>query len=101
MQVTDIPSLIAFIASPLLIAFISTQAEKWEWFQAISPNGKLAAIGAVSVLLAWLSLGLSQFIAGNPDVAASIDPFVRTALMALNFVASQATHGVQKAKGLN
>lgn len=101
MNVVDTVSLISFLASPVLIAFISTQAEKWEWFQAIAPNGKLVAIAAVAVFLSWASLALGTFISGHPEVLAQVDPFVKTALIAVSFVASQVTHGARSAKGLN
>lgn len=93
MTVTDALSVLAFLASPALIAFVSKEAEGWGWFQSVTPNGKLAIIGGASVLLAMASLALTTFLTGHPDVLGSIDPYVKVALPIINFVVSQITHG--------
>ncbi len=100
MSTTDTLGILAFLASPALIALVSKQAEGWAWFQAIAPNGKLAAIAAFSALVAMLSFALTQFVTGRPELLGAIDPYVRVALISVNFVVSQATHGSQEARKL-
>lgn len=99
-MVTNTLSLLAFLASPVFVAILSTQAEKWQWFQSISPNGKLSIIGGFSVLLAILSLAAQNALGARPDVLAALDPYVIIALPIINFVVSQMTHGTQTARSL-
>jgi hypothetical protein len=94
----DTVSLLALFASPALVAWLSKQAETWEWFGTISPNGKLSIIGGISVLLAIASLAAQQFLAGRPDVLGAVDPYVKIALPIVTFIVSQITHGSQTAK---
>ena len=98
MSITDTVSLLALLASPALVAWLSRRADGWAWFQTISPNGKLSLVGGASVLLAMLSLAAQQFLAGRPDVLGSIDPYVKIALPIVTFIVSQITHGTQTAK---
>lgn len=95
MVVSDTLSLLALLASPAVMIWLSNAAESWGWFQAINSNGKMAIIVTLSVLLAIGSFALQEFLASRTDLLGTLDGYVKVAVPLITFFFSQLTYGAR------
>jgi hypothetical protein len=99
----DLPSLLIYLAGggAVIVAswFVSRVLEGSGWFEPLSPDGKLLAVGALTVMISIAATAAQQFLAANVGVSAELNPYVTAALLALSFVTTQVAHGRSKANG--
>jgi len=97
MIVTDLVSLLIYLASGAASAGVSKLFEKFEWFQALAPNGKMASVIGASAILAIVAVFLQGVVAQNPFISTAVDPYIKALLPLVNLFATQITHGSAKA----
>ena len=93
--VNDTVSLLALLASPVVMVWLSKAAESWQWFQAINKDGKLFIIVTLSVLLALGSYALQEALASRTDLLGTLDGYVKVAVPLITFFFSQLTYGAR------
>ena len=95
-MVTDLVSLLIYLSSGAASVGISKLLEKFEWFQAQSPNGKLFSVFGASAVVAVLAVFMQGVIVQHPFVSDLIDPYVKALLPVFNMLIAQMTHGMAK-----
>ena len=96
MQVSDLTSLLIYVASGGAAVVASKLLEQFAWFQTLAPNGKLASVLGASVVLTLVAVFLQGVIARNPFVNDAIDPYVKALLPLVNLFIAQVAHGMGK-----
>lgn len=90
---TDLASLLILLAGPAAATVASKALGRSVWFRSLDSSGKLLTVGAVTILIAAAATGAQQFLISHPVVNAQLDPYVKAALFAVTFVASQVSYG--------
>jgi hypothetical protein len=91
--VTDLVSLLAFLASGAASAGIAKLLEQMAWFQSLKSNGKLITVFSASAVIALVAVYLQSLVSSAPFINATIDPYLKAVLPLINLLITQIVHG--------
>lgn len=95
-MVSDLASLLIYLASGGAAVVVSKLLEQFAWFQSLAPNGKMASVIGASVLVTLIAVFLQSVIAQNPFINGAVDPYVKALLPLVNLFITQVAHGMGK-----
>lgn len=93
MTITDIASLLAFLAAGGAALYLPSLLDKLEWFNALAPSGKQFTVAAASVAVTLLAVFVQGVLVQYPLISERLDPYVKAALITLNVLLTQYRHG--------
>jgi len=96
--VTDLASLLIYIASGATSALLSKAFERWAWFQAQLPSGKQMTVIGASAGLAMLAVFVQGMVLQRPFINDLVDPYIKILLPFVNLLVTQIVHGSDKAQ---
>lgn len=100
MNVTDLASLLAFLAAGGTAFLLPGILEKLDFFNALAPSGKQLTVALTSIVVTLLAVGVQGLLVQYPLVSAQLDPYVKAALITVNILITQYQHGTTKAQAM-